>query len=126
MTVKICWSSYDSRTDYILLLSLDYFDNLTALIDVVKVLKVMDDVVSRLRIDEVECLAVIAGVRIEAPARGRSPDLVQAPKEFLSLACLWATDKVEFLHMVIPPCALLALAKHTRRQLHDSKLLAWQ
>jgi hypothetical protein len=106
------------------LLSLNDFDYLTPLIDVLKVLKVLDDVVLGLRIYKVECFAVIDGMRIEAPARGGSPNLVQAPKEFLSLAWLWPTDKVEFLHMVIPPCALLALAQHTRRQQHDTKLLA--
>jgi hypothetical protein len=53
-----------------------------------------------------------------------SPHLVQTPKECFSLACLWATDKVEFLHKVIPPCALLALASRTRRQRHDAKLLS--
>jgi hypothetical protein len=81
-------------------LSLDDFDNLTALIDVVKVLKMMDDFILRLRIDEVECLAGIIGVRIETPSCGRSPNLVQTPKEFFSLAWLWATDKVEFLHQL--------------------------
>jgi hypothetical protein len=94
-----------------LLLSLDDFYNLTSLIDVLKVLKVMDDVVLRLRVYEVECLAGISGVRIEAPARWGSPDLVQTPKEFFSLACLWATHKVEFLHQERPPCALPALMR---------------
>jgi hypothetical protein len=114
------------KTDDSLRLSLDDFYNLTPLIDVLKVLKVMDDVVLRLRVYEVECLAGISGVRIEAPARGGSPDLVQTPKEFFSLACLWATNKVEFLHKIIPPCALLALAYRTRRQRLDATLLACQ
>ena len=71
----------------------------------------MEDVVLRLRVYEVECLTIIDGVRIEAPARGSSPDLVQTPKEFISLACLGATHKVEFLQQVRPPCALLALMR---------------
>jgi hypothetical protein len=107
--MKIGWVVYGSRPDDSLRLSLDDFYNLTVLIDVVKVLKVMDDVVLRLRVYEVECLTIIDGVRIEAPSCGCSPDLVQTPKEFFSLACLWATHKVECLHQVRPPCALLAL-----------------
>jgi len=89
-----------SRFPFFLLypLSLDDFDNLTAFIDVVKVLKVIDDVIFRLGIYKVQCLAGISSVRIEAPANGYSPDLVQTPKELFSLAGLWATDKVEFLH----------------------------
>jgi hypothetical protein len=87
-----------SRAEDSLRLSLDDFDNLTALIDVVKVRKVIEYFVLRLRIYEVECLAIIDGVRIEAPASGGSPNLLETPKEFFSLAYLWATDKVEFLH----------------------------
>src|SRR6266496_1225946 len=79
------------------------------LIDVVKVLKVTDDVVLRFRVYKMECLAGLIGVRIEAPARGSSPDLVQTPKEFFRLAWLWTTNKVEFLHQVRPPSALFAL-----------------
>jgi hypothetical protein len=89
-----------SRPDDSLRLSLDDFDNLTALIDVVKVLKVMNDFVLRLRIYEVERLAGISGKRIEAPSCGGSPNLVKTPKEFFSLAGLWATDKVECLHQM--------------------------
>jgi hypothetical protein len=113
-------SSSGLEPDDSLRLSLNDFDYLTPIIDTLKVLKVTDDVVLRLRIDEMKCLTGMIGVRIETPTRGGSPDLIQAPKEFLSLAWLWATHKVEFLHLVIPPCALLALAKRTRRQLHDT------
>jgi hypothetical protein len=96
-------SSSGLEPDDSLLLSLDDFDHLTALIDVVKVLKVLDDVVLRLRVYDVECLAGIVGMRIEVPARGGSPNLVETPKEFFRLARLWATDKVEGLHQVMPP-----------------------